>query len=57
MNTDRVTSQAYSNINNDSFISLGKLYDGGYEAKLTENNMTVCEDETPITIVPRCTTA
>jgi len=48
------TTQICEHINNISLMSLGKLCDGGCEAKVTSKMCTVSKDERPIIKAPRC---
>ena len=48
------TTQICEHINNISLTSLGKICDGGCEAKVTNKMCTLSKDERPIIKVPRC---
>ena len=50
------TTQICKNINSISLTSLGKLCDGGCEAKLTNKMWTVSKNKNPIMKAPRCKT-
>ena len=50
------TAQICKHVNNISLISLGKLCDGGCEAKITSKMCTVSKNERPIIKAPRCKT-
>ena len=54
LDTTTKTAQICQHINNISLISLGKLCDGGCEAKLNSKMCTVYKDERPIIKAPRC---
>ena len=53
LDTTTKTAQICQHINNFSLISLGKLCDGGCEAKLNSKMCTVYKDERPIIKAPR----
>jgi hypothetical protein len=53
LDSDSKKSQIFPNIHNVSFISLGKLCDDKYEAKLIKNQCTFHRGNNPITIIPR----
>ena len=53
LDSDSKKAQMFPNVHNVSLISLGKLCDDNYEAKLIKNQCTFHRGNNPITIIPR----